>query len=182
MLDKGRNFTKFLHACPLTKLETWIAYTMFFVPSYTYIAVSISLQTSDITSIHRTFIPALLLKLGYQTTFPRSIVFAPKHIGGIGITPLNVIITQRKIKFLHRHIRKQKELGKWCLINLQWEMVQAGRKNTIFTSDDRIDYIENSWVIQLHNSLRLMTGKLLLHDLTSSPLFRLHDKYLMDEW
>ena len=90
--------------------------------------------------------PMLLTKLGFHPTFPRSIVFAPKQFGGIGIPPFNVIITQRKIKFLYKHIRARTEIGKVMLINLQWAQVQAGRVNPIFTSDDRIDYIENSWV------------------------------------
>ena len=91
--------------------------------------------------------PILLPKLGYHSTFPRSIVFAPTHIGVIVITPFNVIITQRKIKFLYRHLRAKTDISKVMIINLQWIQVQAGRANPILTSDDRIDYIENKWVI-----------------------------------
>ena len=61
-------------------------------------------------------------------------------------------------------------------------MLQAGRRNTIFTSDDRIDYIENMWIIQLYNTLRLMTGKILIHDISSNTLSREHDHFLMDTW
>lgn len=182
ILKKGRVFSKFLTACPTNKLEAWTAYTMFFVPSYTYSAVTLSLNDSDIKKIHRTFIPTLLPKLGYQSTFPRSVVFAPQHIGGIGLVPFNVIITHRKIQFLIRHIRKNTELGTTILINLKWAMLQAGRQNAIFTSDDRIDYIENQWAIQLHNELKRMTGKLLINDITSASISRVNDQFLMDCW
>ena len=73
-------------------------------------------------------------------------------------------------------------MGKACLINIRWAMLQAGRRNPIFTSDDRIDYIENKWIIHLHNTLRLMTGKILIHNITSNPLLRENDQYLMDMW
>ena len=126
--------------------------------------------------------PLLLNKLGFQASFPRAIAFAPRHIGGIGITPMNVIIVQRKLRFLYSHLRQNSDLGHAILINLQWAMVQAGRQNPIFTTDDRIDYIENNWVIHLHNELRMMTGKVAIHGLHSGPLHRIHDKYLMDEW
>ena len=61
-------------------------------------------------------------------------------------------------------------------------MVQAGRQYPIFTTDDRIDYIENNWVIHLHNELSMMTGKIVIDGLHSGSLNRIHDKYLMDEW
>ena len=61
-------------------------------------------------------------------------------------------------------------------------MLQAGRSNALFTSDDRIDYIENPWVIQFHNELKRMTGKLLIRDITGEPLHRVHDQFLMDIW
>ena len=61
-------------------------------------------------------------------------------------------------------------------------MIQADRRQPIFTSDDRIEYIENPWVIQLHNSLKAMTGKLLIRGLTSGNFQRINDKYIMDIW
>ena len=130
---KFQNFVKFLASCPLTRKETWVAYSMYFVPSYTYSAFTLSLPMTHINKIQRNFMPILLTKLGFHSTFPRSIVFAPTHIGGIGITPFNVIITQRKIKFLYRHIRANTEIGKVLIINLQWAQVQAGRVNLILT-------------------------------------------------
>ena len=92
---------------------------MFFVPSYTYSAVTISLNDTDIKKIHRTFVPTLLPKLGYQETFSRAVVFAPQNIGGIGIVSFNVIITQQKIKFLQRHLRKNTEIRTSIIINLK---------------------------------------------------------------
>ena len=61
-------------------------------------------------------------------------------------------------------------------------MLHAGRRNALFTSDDRIDYIENQWVIHLHNELKRMTGKLLIRGITGEPLYRVNDQFLMDIW
>ena len=61
-------------------------------------------------------------------------------------------------------------------------MVQAGLQNLLFTTDDRIDYIENNWAIHLHNELSRMTGKLVIDGLHSCPLHRINHKYLIDEW
>ena len=119
MIKKGRTFSKFLSTCPLTSKEAWIAYNVYFVPSYTYSAVTLSLPTNDIHKIHCTFMPLLLNKLGFQASFPRAVAFAPRHVGGIGITPLNVIIVQRKVRFLYSHLRHNSDLGKAIIINLQ---------------------------------------------------------------
>lgn len=117
---KSTNFAKFLESCPLTRKEAWVAFTMYFVPSYTYRAVTLSFNMAQITKIQRIFMPMLLNRLGFHSTFPRSIVFAPTHLGGMGIVPFNVIITQRKIRFLYRHLRAQTEISKVIMINLQW--------------------------------------------------------------
>ena len=119
IIKKGKVFSKFITACPVSKLEAWTAFTMFFVPSYTYSVVTLSINDTDIKKIHRTFFPTLLPKLGYQATFPRVVVFAPQNIGGIGIVPFNVIITQQKIKFLQRHLRKNTEIRNSIIINLK---------------------------------------------------------------
>ena len=182
ILCKSKNFAKFLVSCPLTRKETWVAYTMYFVPSYTYSAVTLSLPMKNITRVHQIFMPLLLNKLGIQSTFPRAIAFAPRHIGGIGITPFNVVILQRKINFLYCHLRANTELGKVILINILWAQIQAGRANPILTSDDCIDYIENKWIIHLHNELKQMAGKLLISNLPSGKYMRANDVYLMDAW
>ena len=91
---------------------------MYFVPSYTYSAVTLSLPTKEINAINRTFMPLLLNKLGFQKSFPRAVAFTPRHIGGIGITPMNVIIVKRKICFLYFHLKQKSELGNEIIINL----------------------------------------------------------------
>ena len=65
IFTKSHNFAKFLHACPLTKLEAWIAYRMFFIPSVTYSAVTLSLQPKVIKRIHSVYLPMLLSRMGY---------------------------------------------------------------------------------------------------------------------
>ena len=79
-----------------------------------------------------------------------------------------------------RQIRTQTQLGQCAIINLKWAQLQAGRRNIILTSDDTIEYIENRWVIQLHNQLQDMKGKLLLHQMDDSILQRENDAFLMD--
>ena len=106
-------------SCPLTRKEAWVSYQMYFVPSYTYRSVTLSFTVHDTNNIHRTFMSSLLNRLGYQATFSRAVAFEPKYIGGIGITPMNVIITHRKIKFLYRHLRSNKDLSRAIIINLK---------------------------------------------------------------
>ena len=121
------------------------------------------------------YLPVLISRLGFQSAFPRAVVFAPKHIGGIGITPFNTIILQSKLQFLHRHLRQKTELGQAILIKLKWATIQAGRRRPIFTSYYRIDYIENEWVLHLHKSLQQTTGKLLIEGINSGLLYREND-------
>ena len=68
------------------------------------------------------------------------------------------------------------------IINLQWDQLQAGRLNPIFTTDNNIEYIENKWVIQLHTELKTMTGKLWCSHIPNRTLLRANDQFLMDAW
>ena len=92
------------------------------------------------------YIPRLLPILGFQSSFPRAVTFAHKSIGGIGLVPLNFVITQRKITFMMPQLRSDTELGKVLLIHLRWAKLQSGRQAPVFTSKDNIEYIENPWV------------------------------------
>ena len=134
MLMKSRRFAKFLAACPLTRYEALISYSQFFIPSVAYGAVELSLTHVEIEQLHRIYIPRLLPRLGYQSSFPRAVTFAPKIVGGIGLVPLNTIITQRKITFMIRQFRAHADLGKVLLINLRWTQIQAGRRAPLFLS------------------------------------------------
>ena len=99
---KWDRFANFLTACPLNPQEAYIAYNVYVLPSLTYVSLSLFLQQSTIDNIHKRYIPALLPKLGFQATFPRETVYAPKSVVGIGILHLNLLIVQRKIKFIYR--------------------------------------------------------------------------------
>ena len=79
-------------------------------------------------------------------------------------------------------MRAQTDIGKVITINLQWAQLQAGRLNPIFTSDDNIDYIENAWVIHLHNKLKTMTGRLWCSHIPTGIFLRANDSFLMDAW
>ena len=118
--------------------------------------------------------------MGYQSSFPRALVYPLKAVGGIGNIPINVLITQRKIQFIYRQLRTQSELGKVLPINFQWAMIQIGKRALVFTTTNNISYIENAWVVQLHEELANMSGKLLLTDIKSRVLQRNNDEFLMD--
>ena len=57
-----------------------------------------------------------------------------------------------------RQLRAGTDLGQVLLINLRWAQLQAGRQAPLFTSKYNIEYIENVWVIQLHNAIHGMGG------------------------
>ena len=135
--------------------------------------MALALNHAEIEQLHRLYIPRLLPRLGYQSSFPRAVIFAPKTLGGIGLVPLNTIITQRKITFMLRQLRANTDLGRVLLINLRWAQVQAGCREPIFTSNKNIDYIENAWAIQLHKALSDMEGKLLIHQFLLIILLRI---------
>ena len=56
------------------------------------------------------------------------------------------------------------------------------RSNYSITSDSYIEYSKNQWILQLHNELKLVTGKLLIPTIPSGTYLQANDVYLMDAW
>ena len=108
----------------MTRDEAHTAYHQYLVPSYTYGALYMSPKMLDIDKIHATFLPTLLPKLGFQSTFPHAIVFAPISLMGIGITPYDTIIFQYKLVFLFLHLWTVSTLSRVIILNRQWKQLQ----------------------------------------------------------
>ena len=177
---KIKIFHKFLLSCPLSREESWIAYTQYFLPSISYGFVAMSFTQDQCDKFHKQVYSRLLQKLGYQAHTPRAIVFAPRESGGIGLRDFNEIITTRKVCFIIGHIRADTSIGKLFMIMIRWAQLQAGVRNSVLETQEKIPYIESTWITHLQQMLRDIKGKLWVHDNWVLQPQRENDVFLME--
>ena len=65
-------------------------------PCITYSLSVTSLDNSQIAQLHREIIPNTLPRIGYQRSFPTSIMFGSKYLGGLEI--MNIYASQARSK------------------------------------------------------------------------------------
>jgi len=177
---KIRLFTKFLTACPLTRYEAWVAYKQYFLPSILYGSVITSFSRKQCVQLHAMLIPRLLQKLGYKSTFPRELVFAPKSSGGLGIVDFSVGIAQAKILCIIRHVRANTSIGNLFLIALRWAQIQAGTSRHILTTNRPMPHVESDWFLQLRSVLWTINGAIWIKKSWRQKPQRDNDIFLMD--
>ena len=125
-----------------------------------YGSVITSFSRKQCMQLHAMLLPRLLQKLGYKSTFPRELVFAPKSSGGLGIVDFSVGIAQAKILCIMRHVRTNTSIGNLLLTALRWAQIQAGIETHILTTIIPLSHIESDWFMQLRSVLWTIDGRL----------------------
>ena len=105
-----------------------------------------SFDDAQIDRLHKRFIPRLLQKLGFKSTLPRSIAFAPKCSGGVRLVDFRVAIWQSKLQAVIKHTRAQTSIGKLFKIMFSWTQLIAGTRNSILDDTTELPHMESKWV------------------------------------
>jgi hypothetical protein len=118
LLEKIAKFTSSVITCPVKAHKIWEAYNTIYLLSITYPLATTSLQFNQVKTLHKQLIPRLLSRMGYQSSFPRKIVFGPKFFGGIEAKDIECEQGTAKIQALLKHIRKDSTVGQTAQILL----------------------------------------------------------------
>jgi len=111
LMKKAILYTTAFRRTPMNHREAGVLYRSCFLPALAYPLPATWLPDTFFEKIHQISTSTILNKMGYHRTLPRSMVFAPKHFGGVGLRNLQTEMEMQQIIMLLRHLRAKTPLG-----------------------------------------------------------------------
>jgi len=123
---KVLTYTTAFTQTPMSQREASILYQSCFIPALAYLLPAMWLPDSFFEKVHRLSISTILNKMGFHCNLPRSLVFAPRAIGSIGLCNLQYKMEVQQVLILIRYLCAQTTLGKAIEILLCQYQLWAG--------------------------------------------------------
>jgi len=141
-----------------------------FPPSLTYPLPATYLSPQFLDRIHRLSTSTILNKMGYHRHLPRSVVFAPCSLGGVGLCNLDHKQSAQKLIILLRHLRANTPLGRTMEVLIRTYQVWAGLPTHVLSDTQPCPWIPECWLSHLCSSMHTHNISLHYHSWTLPPL------------
>jgi hypothetical protein len=179
--EKCTKFAAILRACPLSRKDAYTAYHSSFLPSVTYPLPATFIAPQRLDLIQRDVTGAFLCKMGYNRNMPRSVVFAPVEIGGVGYRSLSVEQGVGQVILLLKHIRARTTLGIFMLTTLEVYQLTAGLSRPVLEDTQVLPHTEGFWFDSVRSFLHDITGSIKLEDPWCISPLRSNDRHIVDD-
>ena len=146
----------------LTKTDTQVYYTSFYLPSITYPLAVTSLTEVECNDIQNKFMQQIVRHCGYNKHMKMEIRYAPKTYGGAGFRTLYVEQGIAQLQMAIKHLRNpQGQPGKMLHIALSWAQAYIGTSSFIWASPHtQIPDHPASWITSIRTFLRHINGSM----------------------
>jgi hypothetical protein len=170
-----------VHASEFNRRQARHAYSSSFIPSILYSLPAVDLSKSQLSRLQSTVIVPFLHKCGYDKSFPRSVVYGPSHLGGLGLRHLFSESYTKKIDTVVCHINAKTPLGNLFRINLNWYQQLLGSAQLVLLGIYKRLYVPSNWFTSIGHFFKTISAQIRMQDLWALRLLRQHDRVLMDE-
>jgi len=178
---KALLYTKAFQRTHMSRREATVLYRSCFVPALCYPLPATWLQLKYFDRIHRLSTSTILNKMGYHRFLPRSMVFAPRSIGGIGLCNLHHEQSAQPIIILLRHLRANSPLGQTLEILIRTYQLWAGMPHHILVRTDPYNWIPDHWLTNIRATMHANKIQIRYQAWTIKPM-RFHDRFLMEDF
>jgi len=144
--EKAVVYTKAFQRTPMTHREAVVLYKSCFLPALTYPLPATWLPDRFLEKIHQLSTSTILNKMGLHRTLPRTLVFAPRSIGGIGLSNLKYEMEAQQVIILIRHLRAQTQLGQMMEILIRKYQLWAGFQQHILIDTQPCPWVADRWL------------------------------------
>jgi len=134
---------------PMSRWEAAILYRSCFLPALTYPLLATWIPDKFFDKIHRLLTSVILNKMGYHKSLPRSLVFAPKELGGIGLCHLQHEMEAQQILILIRHMHAHTPLGSTIGILIKYYQLWAGLASLVMDDTRVCEWIPDCWLTRI---------------------------------
>jgi len=177
---KAVSYTKAFQSTNMTRREAGVLYHSCFLPALTYPFPATWLPPQFLERLLALSTSTILNKMGYHRNLPRSMVFAPRSHGGVGLCHLYHEHGAQQIITLLRHLRAGTPLGKTLEILIRQYQLWSGFQHHILEDPKKCPWISDHWLSYLRTIMSTQNLSIRYASWTIKPL-RKHDRYLMED-
>jgi hypothetical protein len=153
-LAKSRRFAKGCIKAPMTRYEASTAYWSMWFTSLTFGFSSTTLTYTQLDSIQRPMMNAILPKMGYSSKTTKDVVFGPSKYLGMGLRHLGYEQGVQQCILLIKHLRAHQKLSQLLRIGLAWFQLHAGISKPILECPElELTHLETGWFRSLRTFL-----------------------------
>ena len=169
-----------------SRKEAVVAYRSYYRPKFEYPLPVTTMSKTQLDSIERPSITALLSTMGYNRNFPRAVVFGPVQYGGIGLKSLYSQQGYLGIKWFIKTVREESRVTELLRTLVFTTQLEAGIGTHILSSSVHrkriLQYLTPTWLTHIITFLEEHGLNLLLDNQWGwlPNLQRQEDAYLMD--
>jgi len=174
-------YTKALQRTHMSRREAGVLYHSCFLPAIVYPFPATWLPARFLERIMRLSTTTILNKMGFHRNLPRSLVFAPRTVGGVGLCNLNDEHAAQQTLILIRHLRAKTPLGTTMEVLLRLYQLWAGQREPVLVNTAACPWIPDHWISHLRASMN-RHSIMVTHNAWTIPALRPHDRFLMDDF
>jgi hypothetical protein len=157
------------------------SFTTVFTPSICYPLAATSTRKSQLQSLQKPVIHAVLARMGFNRHMPREVVLASRLKSGIGLLDLYSEQGARQVQLIISHLRAQSYLHPTFIILLESFQLSAGLiENPLFYTGP-IQYVRSPWLLSLREYLNNIKASIVINEIKTLQPIRKYDQPIMNQ-
>jgi len=151
---KARLYTIAFQWTHMSRQEAGVLYRSCYIPALTYPLPATWLSVQFLERIHKLSTATILNKMGFHRTLPRSMVFAPRSMGGVGMYNLNHEQATQQMITLIRHLCTNSQLGQTLEIMIRQYQLWAGIGSHVLSDMQPCPWIPSNWLASVRQLMK----------------------------
>ena len=174
-----QHLIKVFHKVTLSHDDTLLGYNTVAIPKLHYPLPATSIPTHILRKMQDKLTYNILPRIGYNRSFPRAIVHAPKYFGGLAFHDLAAQQSISKITSILGHYRAKTSLSIQYTQLIEAYIINSGLGQSPLEFPQRISYVKSSWLDISIELLLKINAHIKLQPVQTIPFIREQDDYIM---
>jgi hypothetical protein len=179
MEEKCTRMASVFKTCPLSGNDVRQGYNSIFCPAIRYCLPATTIESSVLSKMQNKVIASIIPKLGFNTKFPRAVVYAPEHFGGLGMLRLDVEQGITHVMSALGHIRAETLLGQHIMTLLESYQMATGMCGNPLSNIIHQTHVDAPWLETLREFLHSIQATIRIPSLATINPLRQFDKCIM---
>jgi len=178
--QKQQKYVQFLLRTPLSRQEARVIYKQCYLPTVSYPLPATNMPPDAIYATQSTVTSLFLTRMGYPRHIPRSVVYAPDSVGGLGMRHLGHEQGVQQTLQLLRHPPDSTN-GKLYELTIDQYQIYVGIRHPILEDTKEIPWIPHGWISSIRQFLHRNSTSICLQNPWTPTERHVNDRCIMDD-